>query len=342
MRHIAIASLLLSASLSAQASVLNHDADRLEVNVPNLKGGFDFGVTLTYLETNYHNTELVIVDTSTDNLNNPYGRTKGMKLTNKYGYSAYAGWKFQDTGNDIRLTYFRFEGEGSGHKQVEGLETLWKAVGNVDDVDFIHRVDKAEGDLSNYLTTFDVEGGQHLNIGSRGHLRLLAGVSYAKIDKDLKVGYLGYGGTDGNKSEKVNLASDFDGIGPKAGCDFDFALGGGFGVATHASTALLFGTMQSKTQIDLTVVDGDAQKLKVQDDKRCVVVPNLDLRLGLDYTSCLCNHGKIRVEGGYWVKHYFSSVNEIHMISGRDNANYVNNINDASFHGLYLTLSASM
>ncbi len=54
------------------------------------------------------------------------------------------------------------------------------------------------------------------------------------------------------------------------------------------------------------------------------------------------NKAPIRFEGGYWVKHYFNAVNEIHLISGKDNANYINNLNDTSYHGIYFSLSASM
>lgn len=341
MRNIAIASLLLSASLGVQASVLNHDADRLEVNVPSLKGGLDVGLTLGYMENNYHNTELVILDSTTTNFDNPYGKTAGIELKSNLSYGAYLGWKFQDTGNDVRINYFRADGEDNGRIRTESTEILWKAVGNIDDTDFIHRVDKADGNLLLYAMALNIEGAQHINIGQRGHLRLLGSISYGKIDKDLKVGYRG-AGADLNKSETVNLSSGFDGFGPRAGFDFDYAISGGFGISAHASTALLFGTMKSKTRITLDVAEGASQKLKVETDKRCVVVPNIDLKLALDYTHCLCNHGKMRFEGGYWVKHYFNAANEVHMISGKDNANYVNNINDASFHGFYFSLTASM
>lgn len=318
MRRSLLAVFGICASLGAQAALLNPDAERLEVNIPNLKGGVDFSVTLAYLEPNFHDADTAI---SAMNGPNPNGVTEGQEICEDFGYGAMLGWKFQNTGNDARFSVFHYEVDDTiGHSKVGR--------------------NKASGTINFEFYTYDLEAAQHINLGCRAGLRLLAGVSLHKLNNESRRAF--QANTEQHSeiilSRQVDTKSCFDGIGPRVGVDFDYYLYCNFGFIAHASTALLVGSMDSKLNASGNLID----TVNVTNNKRCVTVPTLDLKLALDYSYCLRPHESIRAEFGYWVKHYFDAVNEIEFIPGAGIANYTNNLKDVSYNGWYLTLGASL
>lgn len=329
MRKLTLTAIGFCVCMSAQAALYNPDAQRLQVNIPNLKAGIDFNITVGYLESDYHNTDVVVIDAALGN-EHPKGPSDNIEICEDFGYGAMLGWKFQNTGNDIRASFFHFEVDDS---EDFNKGAYWAAVGNVDDSDFLHRADSAKTLFGFDLYTYDVEVAQHLNIGCRGGMRFLAGVSYHKVKKSSLVGYTGTS-FDQGKSLEVTLKSCFDGIGPRVGIDFDYYLAHNIGFVGHISTAYLIGSIDSSTSIRSN------ECLEIEHKDRCVTIPTVDLRLAFDYTYCLRPHEQIRTELGYWVKHYYDCINEIHVINGSDNANYVNNLNSVTFNGWYLTLMA--
>lgn len=329
-------------SAGAQAAIPNQDARPFEVNIPNLRGGFDFSVTLGYLETNYHNTGVVVIDSTTEE-NNPKGLTDYIEICEQYGYGAMVGYKFQNTGNDIRASFFSFDVDDTQDNDARSGQ-YWIVMGNVDDEDFLHRADTAKTRFSFDMCAYDIEAAQHINLGCRAGLRLLAGVSFHKVKKSSQAGYSKTDVIEGDddpitirRSLEATLRSGFDGIGPRVGFDFDYLIGCNFGFIAHASSALLVGSICSRT----TIRSG-GECVEIKHGNRCVTVPQYDLRLGFDYSYCLNPHEVIRAELGYWVRHYYDAINEIHIINGNNNANYINNLNGVTFNGCYLTVAASL
>lgn len=338
MRRLTLAALGLCACMSAQAALYNPDAQRLQVNIPNLKGGVDFSVSIGYLETDFHNTDVVVIDANLGN-SHPKGPSDALEICQDFGYGAMLGWKFQNTGNDFRAQFFHFEVDDS---KVFTKGPFWAAVGNVDDPGFLHRAQSAGTRFGFDLDSYDVEVAQHLNIGCRAGMRLLAGISLHKVTKSTRIGYTGID-FDETKSSEVTMKSCFDGIGPRVGVDFDYYLLCNIGFVGHISTAYLIGSIDSRTTIlnsnPESSINGNGC-LEIKHNDRCVTVPMVDLRLAFDYTYCLRPHEQIRAEFGYWVKHYYDCINDIHVINGNNNANYINNLSSINFNGLYCTFMA--
>lgn len=340
MRNWTLATLGLATCMSVNAASFNQGVDRREINLDTLKGGLIAGISFGYMEPSYHNDGLVLVDQKGNGIN-PYGKSQEMEYDRELTYNLMLGWKFCDTAWDLRANLFHLDTDDSKTRTRTGNEIFWNNRARVSDTDFITKAESADGKISFKLTAFDLEFSQHLNMGPCSGMRIFWGASYHNLEQDTQIGYIGANAQEGDDDDagKAQIAvfkSDFGGIGPRFGLDMDYNLGHQFGIVGQVSTSLLFGSINSRTTTTVTPAN---KKFEMRKDAS-VVVPSLDLKLGVDYTVCFCNanSSELRFELGYWVKHYFDGVNQITLTDGANGAGNVTTLDSASFHGLYLTL----
>jgi hypothetical protein len=146
------------------------------------------------------------------------------------------------------------------------------------------------------LDAADLEIGQRLTSGAFD-LRLFSGLRYAHLNYSLDMG---------NQQPSTSL---YHGFGPRMGADARYQLGCScFGLDTHLNTSLLAGSVSSKSA-----------KLSESMNR---VVPELDAKLGVDYTSPVSRTDKSAfvVEVGYQTSNYFSALNS-NVVSGSGDAN---------------------
>jgi hypothetical protein len=172
--------------------------------------------------------------------------------------------------------------------------------------------------------------------------------------------------------EVISQTSKFDGIGPRFGADGSFYLGAGFGLIGRISSAFLVGRQQTslskrvRGNLEITAspdfsistnpgflptIDSITSPNPfsvfvdtiedVDGGKQMRVIPNIEARIGLDYTVELQCCRKFNIEIGYYVNHYFDVVNRISAAVIESGRNFNNTI-DVGFAGPYLTLSAML
>lgn len=339
MRNWTLATLGLATCMTVNAASFNQDVDRREINLDTLKGGVIAGITLGYMKPNYHNNGLVVVDRTEDGVT-PYGRSEDIDYEHDIAYHLMLGWKFCDTPWDLRANLFHLDVDDSRTLARQGIEIFWNSRSNVhSDSDFISKADSANGKISFKLDAFDLEFSQHINMGCLSGMRLFWGASHHTLEQNTELGYVVNEIPDqqSGKSQVASFKSDFRGYGPRFGLDMDYYLGHSFGLVGQVSTTVLFGNLDSRYTTSVSPAD---KKLNLRYKNRSIVVPALDLKLGLDYTMCFCNgnSSELRFELGYWVKHYFDAVNQINVSDGENDLVTSNTLNSVSFHGLYLTL----
>lgn len=337
---LALATIGLGSSLSVSAALFTGN-DQSTVSVPSLKGGFEVGVTGVYFDTNYARNHLAIRDTSHHDTSQPNGDIIDVGYDYTFGWGANLGYIFPNTGNDIRLTYFQINTDDDESARKPHHGRLWTLSTHPDD-DYQERVYKAHGDIEFDNYTVDLEFGQRINVGCRLSLRVFAGVSYTDLEKEFHVKYRDHE-EDEHIIEKNKFESEFWGIGPKVGIDSSFALGGGFGIVARAAVAAYIGELDTKTDItNLTFghgFDKDSADAKLDDSDH--VVTALDLKIGLDYSYQMNSGSVVALEGGYWAKHYYDAVGNIQFISDHHDAMNDYQLDDVSFHGVYLSLNYS-
>lgn len=180
----------------------------------------------------------------------------------------------------------------------------------------------------------------------------------------------------------VNQKSEFDGIGPRFGFDASYHFCGGFGIVASLATSLLVGETESTfservetagvatldlgatfvgipdlgttvvTVVDLTGPVGLLPIAPVEpltlfsykhpDETR--VVPNIDAKIGLDWTYqfCNCSHTRVSVEAGYMVSHYFNAIDRLSEVGAFDPELRSRHTIDASFDGPYVGVQVNL
>ena len=168
---------------------------------------------------------------------------------------------------------------------------------------------RADDKESMNVDTVDLEGGQRLTTGAFD-MRLFAGLRYTHLLYSFEnAGSEGYVQSESNK---------FYGLGPRFGTDVRYQVGNGFGLDTHLNTALLVGTINSKSQNQHSGISRSSTS----------VVPQVGAKLGIDYTYAMQGDSKsaLSFEVGYQTNHSFNAI---------DNT-IINGSNDVSFHGPYI------
>jgi Legionella pneumophila major outer membrane protein precursor len=172
-----------------------------------------------------------------------------------------------------------------------------------------------------------------------------------------------------NICDNLRQKSKFDGVGPRFGLDASYHLGGGFGVVGDVSTALIVGRedshlndeIHSLTTATVTAIEefsGIAPPFTIgqtfsessnieqnfRHPRRTRVVPNLDARLGLDYSYifCNCSKTKLTLEVGYSVSHYFNTIDRLSE-AGIDHPEFrTRQTIDTSFDGPYVGIQVTV
>lgn len=267
--------------------------------------------------------------------------------------------------------------------------------------------------------TWDLDFGQTINVGCNFKLRWFGGLRYSRLEHRLKVDSLfaiddvavsldpvvvtatltdSVGTLVGTSPalvspvadvtatlrDIVHQKSEFDGIGPRFGCDVSYHLGGGFGVVGSLSTSLLVGeheatlserietagtvtfTVPGLTLVDIaplfiggaltnvtaevvtavapTILDPLVETVSFRHPDETRVVPNIDAKLGLDWTYqfCNCSRSKLTIEAGYLVSHYFNAIDRLTAADAFNTGERHRETIDISFDGPYVGVQVQL
>ncbi len=184
---------------------------------------------------------------------------------------------------------------------------------------------EASGKVETNYDAGDLLFGQKLDVGSRVRLHPFAGVRYAYINQKNTGDYAGTFTTlvgsasipvTANIAEEAQLNSTFNGIGPRFGSDAQVNLGQGFSVRGRLGLSALIGTRKADNSfVDSyyttagTLIGTDAQSADTDSQTR--VVPEIDGRLGLNYTYDFANNMALGIEAGWQAENYFNSTIDV-------------------------------
>ena len=173
----------------------------------------------------------------------------------------------------------------------------------------------AEGETDTRYDAGDLVFGQKLDVGQRIRLHPFVGVRYAHID--LTDTGLYTGGRDGNdsQSENAKIENTFNGIGPRLGTDAQINLGQGFSIRGRLGLSALIGSHS----LDSVVTDTDytasgavdhnqTGTLTFADYSETRVIPEIDGRLGVNYTYTFNSNTALGFELGWQATNYFNVV----------------------------------
>lgn len=219
-----------------------------------------------------------------------------------------------------------------------------------------------------------------INLGSQTRANYYAGVRYSNLRNDIGILYGGNSSdltgnqlinpaTDSsitlilasNDVQQINQKSRFSGAGPRLGLNMEYALCWGFGLVGDISTSVLLGDTNTSFHSSLyqstvaTIVDSnlgvlpigtiftnllnDETAYKYKQNKQ--VIPNIDGKLGLNYTYiyCLQDKKRVNVELGYRVSYYYNSIQRLNPIDDRQ---FALRVVDMAFEGFYFSIALNL
>ena len=235
----------------------------------------------------------------------------------KWWFGADVTYAFPGNGRDVTLAYEGLHGSTSDSSSTSTL------FGNGNDL-----VDASAKTDTRYDAA-DLTFGQKLDVGSRVRLHPFAGLRYAYIDVKNTAGYVlsdtatapatVLGSLDGKQEGK------FSGIGPRFGSDAQVNLGQGFSVRARLGLSALIGSSDPTlnfTGIDNRTDPATAYPVSINQDSSTRVVPEMDGRLGLNYTYDFNSGMALGVEGGWEAINYFNAVAQENLDGSINRSNF--------------------
>jgi hypothetical protein len=211
------------------------------------------------------------LQTANTNAFRPFAGTNSFRDTsNKWN------WGFEleagyhfNTGNDVNVNWYHLDATNRFGNEFE-LSRL------------NHKWDAVNGEL-----------GQFVDFSANKKIRFHGGFQFARIKSNL---------TDFSPATEntAEFSTQFNGFGPRTGIDMNYVFGNGFGVYGKAATTLLVGS--AKFNNNFGAVRGFH-------GSRTAVVPELEAKLGANYTYAMAQ-GDLTLDAGYMWFNYFNALGE--------------------------------
>lgn len=222
-----------------------------------------------------------------------------------WGFILEAGYHY-GTGSDVNVNWTRLDGSHSTYF--------------ADITDYSH--------FQSNWDQVNVEFGQLVDFSATTSMRFHGGVEFSRIKFEANpfVAVL----TDASYLATAGFKHQFNGFGPRAGMDMNYAFGNGFGIYAKGAAALLVGTssFNDETLIGAT---GRATRTVGAYGSRTNVVPEFDAKLGANYTYAMAQ-GDLTLDAGYMWTDYVDVQATTALQRGMEASHSV------AFNGVYFGL----
>ena len=290
------------ASASAYAGAVDTTpmpvSNDINVTVPDQSGMWSFGVNAVLLQP--VSNDFTYFHTSTDSATN----YQTVDQSYHWWFGADVTYAFPGNGRDVTLAYEGFHGSDSNSAVALPLGV--------------------EGKTDTSYDAGDLVFGQKLDVGQRIRLHPFVGVRYATIDVKNTAGYTYFDADNKALGATTGIQEGtFSGIGPRFGSDAQINLGQGFSIRGRLGLSALIGS--SNPTLDYVTTDyttNTSAPYSINQDSSTRVVPELDGRLGLNYTYDFNSNMAMGVEAGWQAVNYFNAVAQTCEDGSIDSSNF--------------------
>jgi hypothetical protein len=294
---------------------------------PDSVGVWTVGLEALYMEPT--NSDFQYAQVNDNSLPTNTFHNKSTNSTHDWGGTIDVDYMFPGNSRDVKLSYTHLHmDDNSGSVSTVGTGSSLNEPFGVSPQNF----DGARGSSDNDLDAVDLVFGQWIRIGERVDLHPFGGLRYASIDMNDK-------GTYSDSTDETNygvgkIKSDFSGIGPRAGLDAAVHVGSGVSFVGTVGASLLIGSTDSKMSATEYTADVATDGYSLKNGEGTHVIPELDARLGVNYTYNFDPATALGVELGYQAVNYFDVADKDFIDAAVPNT--VNNSEDFGYHGPYL------
>lgn len=366
-KKVSLALVALGLSASAYAGHPAEDVmlpPTVNVTIPQQQGSWNIGVEALYWQVangDFHYANTFSETTATNgnaSLTHSRFRTHAVDTDHDWGVRGDITYHFPGNGRDVQLIYTHFHDNESDSKYlIEGSDL------NALDLDVFSPLDAgaptnpltdtwdfARGRSDNDYDSIDLVFGQKMDFGQKVTLRAFGGLKYADIDTSDKARFTAEAIDTAPDPDVLwtaraesRIASDFEGLGPRAGMDATVRLGGSFAIMGTVGASLLVGDRDQKWDNYVTVTnenDGSSttQSNTYRISENTIVVPEMDARIGLNYTHAFSPDTSLGLEVGFEVTNYWNAK-ENSFVGYFDSMSHDN---DFALHGPYFRVELNL
>lgn len=252
------------------------------VTVPCERSAWDIGGQALYLQTATNGSASFV-----PSLNNPLAFHDVSGQWN-WGFQIEGSYHF-NTGNDVTVSWYHLDTDNNSLA--------------LDPTDFAPATAAALKQKMRW-DAVNAELGQFVDFSANKKMRFHGGFQYARIKPSVDL----YTTTSG-VVDRFHTSTEYNGFGPRTGLDMNYVFGNGFGVYAKGAAAVLVG--DSKFHESFSGLHGT----------RTAIVPELEAKLGADYTYSMAQ-GDLMLDAGYMWFNYFNPINAVSAVTGFNNSDF--------------------
>ncbi|MHA7840386.1 MAG: Lpg1974 family pore-forming outer membrane protein [Gammaproteobacteria bacterium] len=345
---------LIALGLASGSALAGHPAREVPmptatpvlVTVPEQDGSWSLGIEALYWQPTNSDFQYALTRNEQSGANATHNIFETKEVENHYdwGFRLDGTYHIPVQGKDVEVSWVHFDEDQvketsnayrTGADEENAVNLPWDYLapsmfpvdGNsTQEFDSIHA--KSEYDYDQ----IDLVFGQKVKVGNRVLLRPFVGARWADIEAKNTVTGILNDGTATNIAQNWRFNTEFEGIGPRVGMDGDIDLGYGFGVSARAGLSLLVGQQENDHKVRQNDVSANNVLMldhNVSDNVR--IVPETDIKMGVNYTHVFNQSWSALVEVGYEVTNYFGALDKS-VLGAFDS---VNGSSDFAWNGPY-------
>lgn len=260
-------------------------AGGIDYQEPDDAGVFTIGVEALYVRPTDGNFAYGVQGTQ-NNSGQIVGRTVSNDSDFQWGYHLDLAYATPGDGPDISVGYTNLDTEDSQNRS--------SLVGDYD---------AARLRTSFDYTDIDLLIGKEFVLQNRYHFHPFAGVRYADISSKDR----GFFTKNGAVVQSGEIRNETSGVGPRAGVDAAVELSNGFSLVGRAAGSMLYSSFDWKLNgTSVGTVSNTTISLKNSDQH--ITVPEVDYRLGVNYTHEFSSETSFGVELGWTAVQYSDAL----------------------------------
>lgn len=305
----------------------------LNVNIPcKEEANWGFGSKALYFQPNitFENQSYIDVgNIDTELFSKNPNRGWGFMLEGIYNFN---------TKNSVTLNWYHVESklqENLNYTRTLNIPTgLNTSIIEPSDNNFSNiSINNTKDSLSPKWDMVNLEIGQYINFSNINKIRLHGGLEYSRLisnDSDYVDGNITKtDNTTVSFAGTINNKPSYNGFGPRFGVDMGMKSNKGVEIYANMATGLLIGNAKSMTQSINKILKSNI----ILSGSANMIVPEIDGKLGIDYTNILTK-GNLIIDCGWMWINYFNAI----RAQNSTNLNTTIHSYDFGLNGLYFGL----